>query len=450
MAEKSFLSQSIKIGHGILAQARKFRNVGRYRSQSVIVLALMLVLAAAASRLFENRALRSKSLPAHSLVEKAIAPVLPQVKEIVGSFQKNQTVTEVLLHQGLSLDMIQQIIESTRPVYNLAKVKASQLYWLYFTPDGKFRDFRYPVDDQRYLTVYHDATEDRFVPILKDYKFETRLERVSATIESSLFASIVGIGESYDLAMELADIFGSDVDFNTDIQKGDTFQILVEKKYLDGKFSKNGAVLAAEVMNQGKTFAGIRFIDENGKPAYYAPDGKALKRSFLKAPLKVIRISSRFSFARMHPVLKIVRPHLGVDYAAPNGTPVQAVGAGTVVAAGSSGASGKMVKIRHASGYETNYMHLSRIVVRSGTRVSQGDIIGQVGSSGLSTGPHLDFRVYKNGKAINPTKVVFPPGKPISGDRLSQFAELRDSLMDELHSTGAEGKQALLSAIPAR
>ena len=152
----------------------------------------------------------------------------------------------------------------------------------------------------------------------------------------------------------------------------------------------------------------------------------------------------------MHPVLKIVRPHLGVDYAAPQGTPVQAVGSGTVIAAGYTSGGGKTIKIRHSGGYETIYMHLSKIAVRSGVRVGQGDVIGNVGATGLATGPHLDFRVYKNGKAINPTKVVFPPGKPVSADRMSQFAELRDSLINELHSTDVETRQASLPAGAAR
>lgn len=371
----------------------------------------------------------------------------PEFREIVGSFQKNQTVTEVLLSQGLSLDTVHRIIDAAHPVYNLAKVKASQLYWLYLTHDGKFSNFRYPVDEDRYLTVYHDAAQDRYVPIMKNYRFETRVQRVSAEIDSSLFASMADIGESVDLALELSEIFGSDIDFNTDIQRGDTFQVLVEKKYLDGQFSKNGAILAASVVNQGKTFTGFRFEDENGKPAYYAPDGKSLKRAFLKAPLKVIRITSKFSRARLHPVLKIVRPHLGVDYAAPSGTPVQAVGAGKVVAAGRSGGSGKMVAVRHAGGYETRYLHLSRIAVKRGAHVSQGDIIGNVGSTGLSTGPHLDFRVFKDGKAINPAKVVFPPGNPVPSSRMAQFAGLRDRLLGELMPADSGIQQAAAPAM---
>ncbi len=367
---------------------------------------------------------------------------LPQFREIVGCFEKNQTFTQVLLQQGLPLPLIHQIIESTRPVYDLAKVKAEQLYWLCLTPDGKFSNFRLPVDDERYLTVYHDASEDSLVPVLKNFQYETRVETVSAVIQSSLFASLADIGEKDQLALDLAEIFGSDIDFNTDIQKGDSFRILVERKYLDGEFKKNGSILGAAFVNSGKEFIGILFEDENGKPAYYSPDGKALKKSFLKSPLKFGRITSKFSLARRHPILKIVRPHLGVDYAAPVGAPVQSVGSGVVVSAGRSGASGKMVTIRHSGGYVTKYLHLSRIAVKPGERVGQGDVIGNVGSTGLSTGPHLDFRVFKNGKAINPQKVIFPPEPPVSPARFAGFAAVRDKLIDDLRIAHGDVRQA--------
>jgi murein DD-endopeptidase MepM/ murein hydrolase activator NlpD len=378
------------------------------------------------------------------------APVLSPVTEfteVVGSFQRNQTITQVLVSEGIPVEMVHEIVDAARPVYDLAKVKAEQLYYLCFTQDGKFSNFRYPVDDERYLTVYHDAGENRMVPVMKNFRYETRLENVSAEIESSLFASVIGIGERDQLALDLADIFGSDIDFYTDLQKGDSFRVRIEKKYLDGQFSKYGAILAADFTNQQKVLTGIRFEDEHGKPAYYAPDGKALKKSFLKSPLKFGRITSRFSAARRHPILKIVRPHLGVDYAAPMGTPVQAVAAGVVTGAGRSGGNGKMVQIRHSGGYETMYLHLSRIAVKSGARVAQGEVIGNVGSTGLSTGPHLDFRIRQKGKAINPAKVIFPPGAPVPDAQFARFAALRDTMMNELRLTVDDSKQA--SAGPA-
>ncbi len=354
-------------------------------------------------------------------------------RAVTGKFLPNQTITEVLLEQGLSRTLANQIVASARPVYDLAKVLAGQPYWLYFTPEGDFRDFRYPVDSERYLTVYHHVGKDCLIPVMKEFPFKMRIESLSAVIQSSLYATILEIGEKDPLAVELADIFGSDIDFYTDIQKGDSFRVLIEKKYLDGRFIKYGTVLAASFMNRQKVITGFRFEDENGKPGYYSADGKSLKKAFLKSPLKFgYRITSRFSYARRHPILKTVRPHLGVDYAAPIGTPVQAVASGIVTFAGAKGANGRMVQIRHSKGYETMYLHLSKIAVKSGARVGQGDLIGRVGSTGLSTGPHLDFRIRRYGKALNPTKVVFPPGPPVPAERFEQFAAVRDELMFQL------------------
>jgi murein DD-endopeptidase MepM/ murein hydrolase activator NlpD len=367
-----------------------------------------------------------------SIVPATVAPI--PLREIIGSFRPNQTITAALSQHGLSNSLIGQIVDAARPVYNLAKVKASQLYWLCLTAEGEFRTFRYPLDDKRYLAVYHDEAQGRLVSAVRDFQYETRAESVSANIETSLFASIERIGEKDQLALDMAEIFSSDIDFNTDIQKGDSFRALVEKRYLNGQFAGYGAILAASFSNGQKKLMGIRFSDENGKPAFYDPDGKALKKSFLKSPLRFSRITSKFSLARMHPVLKVLRPHWGVDYAAPIGTPVHAVGSGVVIDAGLSGGSGKMIRLRHSGGYETMYLHLSRIAVKHGARVQQGDVIGYVGSSGLSTGPHLDFRVYRHGQAINPLKVVFPPGAPVARARFEEFAAVRDTMMDKITS----------------
>ncbi len=355
----------------------------------------------------------------------------PQLREIVDKFKPNQTITAALMGHGLSIEEVSELVDAAREVYNLAKVKVQQPYWLYLTPEGQVHDFRYPVDEEKYLTVYRDQ-DNRLVPVMKTFPYETHVEAVSGEIEDSLFMSMLDAGEQERLALDLADIFGSDIDFYTDIQKGDTYRLLVEKRYLNGEFKLYGAILAAEITNQNKRFSGFRFTDENGKPAYYGPDGKALRKSFLKSPLKFARISSRFSRARMHPILKIVRPHLGVDYAAPTGTPVQAVGAGTVISAGYDGGGGKTVKLRHAGSYETLYMHLSKIAVRPGARVAQGDVIGYVGATGLATGPHLDFRIWLHGKPLNPTRVIFPPAAPVAPSAFAKFALLRDNLSNRL------------------
>ncbi len=402
---------------------------------------LILVLGAVYVYLTDGR--RDERKNADPIIRATLAaPRLPELTEIAGSFKPRQTITQALLDHGLPGDLICRLVDCARPVYDLSKVIANRPYWIRLTPDGAFRDFRYAVDDERYLTVYYDVAKGNLVPVMKDYCFEIRPAGVGAVIEDSLYHSIEKIGEPDGLTQELADIFGYDIDFNTDIRKGDSFRAVVEKKYLDGRLVKNGAVLAASFMNREKVFTGIRFEDENGNPAYYAPDGTALKRSFLKSPLKVFRITSRFSYARLHPILKIRRPHLGVDYAAPVGTPVQAVGAGVVVSAGRKGANGNMVHLRHTGGYETKYLHLSRIAVKVGKRVDQGQVIGYVGSTGLSTGPHLDFRITRHGKPLNPLKVIFPPAKPVPPEKFERFARLRDQLIDEIRIPANSVQQA--------
>jgi murein DD-endopeptidase MepM/ murein hydrolase activator NlpD len=401
----------------------------RYFPFSIFI--LLLLGGAVYLRVKYQRPHESVSGEIHTSVASSQVPI-PEFREVVGTFRPHQTVFQALLQQGLSGTLASQIVDCSRPVYNLAKVKASQLYWLCFTNEGKFRDFRYPVDDEKYLTVYHDVAHDRLVPVMKKFQYETRVEPVAATIDTSLFSAVLDIGEKDQLALDLADIFGSEIDFYTDIRKGDRFRLLVEKKYLNDRFAKNGSILAVAFKNQGRLHTGFLFQDEKGKPAYYGPDGKALKKSFLKSPLKFARITSRFSRARWHPILKIVRPHLGVDYAAPAGTPVQAVGAGTVISAGRSGGSGKMVRIRHAGGYETMYLHLSRIAVKRGAHIERGEIVGYVGSTGLSTGPHLDFRVFRNGRAVNPAKAVFPTGEPVPSAMRQRFAAVRDPLMKQI------------------
>jgi murein DD-endopeptidase MepM/ murein hydrolase activator NlpD len=357
----------------------------------------------------------------------------PQLRQIVSAFARNQTITEALSRNGIPARLIAEIVASARPVYNLARVTAGKYYTLNLTQDGSFYDLRYPIDDDRYLTVYRQ--EDRFVSVVKKFAYETRLEIVAGEIEDSLFGSMTRLGEQEKLAEFFAEIFAGDIDFYTEIQPGDTFRLLVEKRYLNGNFRNYGSILAASITNQDKTLVGYRFEDEKGKAAYYDAGGKSLKRSLLKSPLKFARISSRFSFARLHPILKVVRPHLGVDYAAPVGTPVQAVGAGVVLATGENAGGGKIIRLRHAGGYETMYLHLSRISVRTGARVDQSQVIGYVGDTGLATGPHLDFRVYFRGRPINPRKVIFPPNPPVPQNRLAQFASLRDRLKAQLERT---------------
>ncbi len=355
---------------------------------------------------------------------------LHRLRTIVGAFVRNGNITDTLLRHGLMREQVLRLVEETRPVYNLARIVAGRPYWLDVAPNNDLRSFRYPLDDERYLTVYRDG--DRYVPVVKNFPFAVGVETVEGVISTSLFSAMIEAHEEERLALDLAEIFMWDIDFYTDLQPGDSFRIIVEKKYLDGKLAKYGAILAASFTNQQRTLTAFRFQSRPGVPEYFSADGRALKRSFLKSPLKFARVTSRFSGARMHPVLRIVRPHLGVDYAAPVGTPVVSVGAGTVASAGSTPEAGKMVRVRHAGGYETLYLHLMQIQVRVGDHVDQNQVIGQVGSTGLSTGPHLDFRVIQHGKYINPAKVIFPPSPPVPESEFARFTAVRDPFLERL------------------
>jgi murein DD-endopeptidase MepM/ murein hydrolase activator NlpD len=371
----------------------------------------------------------------------AVAPVAPQLREISDTFKRNETITEALHKHGLQNDEVHQLVESAHPVYNLAKIRAYQQYYLHFTQAGEFRDFVCPVDEDHYLTVYRHG--DRFVPVMKNFLYETAVECVSGVIEDSLFMTIRRAGEQDQLAIDLADIFQWDIDFYTDIQRNDSFRMLVEKKYLDSEFKKYGTILAAEFTVLNKSYSAFRFADGSGKPRYYGYDGKALNKTFLKSPLKFTRISSRFSFARRDPISRIVRPHLGVDYAAPQGTPVVAVASGKVIFAGQRGGYGNLVQLSHKRGYETMYAHLWHIVVRPGAQVNQGQLIGYVGQTGYATGPHLDFRVLERGRFRNPRQVVAPPDPPVSAGSMPHFVALRDELKGRLELSSVMGGPGL-------
>jgi murein DD-endopeptidase MepM/ murein hydrolase activator NlpD len=234
--------------------------------------------------------------------------------------------------------------------------------------------------------------------------------------------------------MRLADIFGWDLDFYTDARPGDTFRVVLEKKILtNGEEASYGRVLAAEYKNGGRTYRAVLFHDASGNPAYYTPEGKSMKKALLHSPLKFAApITSHFSLHRFHPILKEYRPHLGIDYGAPIGTPVQAIGDGRVIFAARKGGAGNLIEIQHANGYTTYYMHLSRILVRAGQRVEQGQRIGLVGMTGLATGPHLDFRIERHGQFLNFERLPLPPSDPVSERDWSEFAAVRDRVLAQM------------------
>jgi murein DD-endopeptidase MepM/ murein hydrolase activator NlpD len=266
-----------------------------------------------------------------------------------------------------------------------------------------------------------------------------RVEMVAGEVRSSLFESMETLGEQPQLTLEFVNIFLWDFDFHLHARPGDRFRMLVEKEYTEGAFVRYGKILIAQYENQGKTYTGIYFETAAGKGDFYTLDGVSVRKTFLRAPLQYTRISSGYTHRRLHPILGGVRPHLAVDYAAAHGTPVWAVADGVVLSAEWNGGNGKSIRIQHAGGYQTMYNHLSGFApgVRKGAKVRQRQVIGYVGSTGLSTGPHLDYRVIKDGRYVNPLTQKFIPGDPIPKAQRGKFQQYRDQLLKQLE-TGFE------------
>jgi murein DD-endopeptidase MepM/ murein hydrolase activator NlpD len=342
------------------------------------------------------------------------------------------TLATTLRAQQVARADIEAVVQRAASVFDLRKVRTDQPYRLEKRADGTVRRFDYEIDGDRFLRVTRAYAQDLVATVLPIAKTR-RVGVVRGRIDretSSLVAAMDAAGETIDLTLALADIFSGDVDFNTDLQPGDRFELLVEKQYRDdSRFAGYGPILAAELENAGRRLRAVRFTLDGGSPGYFDEHGLSMRRFFLKSPLKFEpTVTSGFSRSGLHPVLHEVRAHLGVDYRAPVGAPVVAVSDGVVVSAGMSGGSGRMVHVRHANGYETQYLHLSSIAVRAGARVRQGELIGRVGSSGLATGPHLDYRLKKNGAFINPVTAhrAMPPGDPIRSAQMVAFIAARD------------------------
>jgi murein DD-endopeptidase MepM/ murein hydrolase activator NlpD len=257
---------------------------------------------------------------------------------------------------------------------------------------------------------------------------------VGGTITDSLFAAMTAIGEEEGLAIILADIFASDIDFIRDIRQGDTFRVVVEQRLRDGQPNGYGKILAAEFSNDGKTYHAFRFQDGKKKPAFYDSAGKSLRKALLRAPLPFSRVSSGFTMRRFHPIAKTWRAHPAIDYAAPTGTPIMAVGDATIIQIGKSAGNGNYIKLQHSGGLATMYLHMSRFAkgMRQGKRVKQGEVIGYVGSTGLATGPHLCYRMTRNGAPVNPAKIPTTPGEPISRASMESFRALQAPLLAKL------------------
>jgi murein DD-endopeptidase MepM/ murein hydrolase activator NlpD len=350
------------------------------------------------------------------------AAAAERLRIVRGTVGRNTTLA-MALRTALSPAGIHQLVQAARPAYDLARLSVGHPFGLALGPDGLIAAFTYGIDELRTLRVTRRGADLSAEVLTRSY--DVRVATVSGEIRSSLFGAITEAGEADQLALDMADIFAWDVDFNTELQRGDSFRVAVEKLSLDGRFSRYGRILSAELVRGSRVLRAVRF-EGTGTSGYFAPDGTPLRKAFLRSPLKFSRITSGFSVARFHPILHEVRPHFGIDYAAPTGTPVLAASDGVVTLAGWSEGFGLTVSLRHANGFQTLYGHLSRIQVRPGQRVAQGDPIGAVGQTGLATGPHLDYRMTRNGAFVNPLRIQVPPADPIPQAERPAFEATRD------------------------
>ncbi len=370
--------------------------------------------------------------------------ILPTEKRVLA----RDNFTSVLEKFGLSHQDAANASSAAQHAFNLRQVRAGNTITVGRSVDGDLREIDYKIDPDRMLKII--PAESGFSAEVKEIPSKVEITAVSGQLDDSLFNAVAQAGESPEIAMRLAQIFGYDLDFYTDPRKGDTFHVLLEKKkYSNGQTAGYGKIFAAEYDNGGKKHQALLFHDEFGRPGYYDADGKSLQKAFLRSPLKFAApVTSHFSNARFHPILKVVRPHMGTDYGAPIGTPVQAIGSGRVLFAGLKGGEGNMVHIAHSNGYETMYLHLSRMYVRAGERVEIGKTIGLVGMTGLATGPHLDFRILQKGQYKNFEKLGLPPSDPVSKKHLPEFAAVRERWLPLLKKP--ELLQAEMPAVAGR
>jgi murein DD-endopeptidase MepM/ murein hydrolase activator NlpD len=337
---------------------------------------------------------------------------------------------------GLSDEEAASASAAAQHAFNLRQVRAGNTIVVGRSVEGTLREIDYKIDPDRMLKIV--PQENGFSAQVREIPSKLEIAAVTGEVNDSLFNAVEEAGESAELAMRLAQIFGYDLDFYTDPRKGDTFRIILEKKkYVNGQTAGYGKIFAAEYDNGGKKYQALLFHDPAGQPGYYTADGKSLQKAFLRSPLKFgAPVTSHFNRARFHPILKTYRPHMGTDYGAPVGTPVQSIGSGRVLFAGRKGGEGNMVQIAHSNGYETMYLHLSRMLVHAGEHIEIGKTIGLVGSTGLSTGPHLDFRILQRGQYKNFEKLGLPPSDPVSKKNLPEFAAAREKWLPVLHNPG--------------
>ncbi|MDM7321930.1 MAG: peptidoglycan DD-metalloendopeptidase family protein [Gammaproteobacteria bacterium] len=389
--------------------------------------------------------------------EPALAATLPEVEPAAENAPQGETI-DVVVEKGTTLSKIfanldlpahelDQIIKLGNDTLKLTRLRPGESITFNLSDAHELQRLSYALGHDRTLHVVR-GEDGTFKSEIEEHPLEYRQTLGSGTIRSSFYQAAVDAGLPPDMVLRLADIFGWKINFLTDIQEGDRFSILYETVYKDGKPVTTGDILAASFVNNGKLFQAVRYTDKEGNTTYYTPDGKSLKRGFLRYPVEFSRISSRFSNARMHPILHEVRAHKGVDFAAPTGTPIHAVADGKVSFQGWKGGYGKVVMIQHDGTYSTVYGHMSRFepTLREGARVKQGQVIGYVGATGYATGPHLHYEFRINGVHRDPLSVALPEAQPIPANERARFLAESAQILAQMNRLEREAQTASIES----
>lgn len=390
------------------------------RTMLCLTAAIIIIVASFLTRRFAERRLAEQIQIA---VQSAPAP-----REITSEVVIRGGTNFGELLRGLDADpgVIAAVTKAAKPVFDFRRIREGNRITVTHSPLRGLESICYEIDPDHDLWI--SRFENGYKADIRDVPSTVKVQAIAAEVHGSLFDSVMDAGEHPELALRLAEIFAYDLDFYTDPRPGDTFRVVLEKReYQNGQPPSYGRILMAEYENSGRPYRAVLFHDRRGQSAYYSAEGKSLQKAFLRSPLKfAARISSHFARRRFHPILKIYRPHLGTDYAAPAGTPVQAIAGGRVIVSGRRGGGGNVVEIEHSNSYTSYYMHLSRRFVRTGQRVQQGQRIGLVGATGLATGPHLDFRLQRHGRFINFERMRLPSAHPVPADDWAAFVATRE------------------------
>lgn len=351
-------------------------------------------------------------------------------KEVIVA--NGDTLSTVFAKVGLPSNTVHAVLSSSKEARQLSRLKIGQRLVFQLTEQGELASLLSPISRLENIQIEKSATGYVF----KKEKITPEVSTAYARgeIESSLFLAARRAGLDHNLTMDLANVFGYDIDFAMDIRKGDSFEVIYEEKTVDGERVGTGNILAARFTNRGKSFTAVRYTSKQGSTSYYTADGTSMRKAFIRTPVDFARISSRFSNGRKHPILNKIRAHKGVDYAAPHGTPIKSAGDGKVVLAGRKGGYGNTVVIQHGNRYRTLYAHMQGFAkgVRNGSTVKQGQIIGYIGTTGLSTGPHLHYEFQVDGVHVDPLGLKLPMADPIAQNEKQRFLQLSQPLMARL------------------